>query len=345
MSLVYSTTPQHTSAGYPSSLAPHITSPQQNSMDRGASEYTQSGLPTTSYPEFTELKSEDSSADHPGSAAQYHPSGEVRSQNFSSSATPTSEYGLNPSSARSGSFPEYLRPTYQDQGAPRYNPGGSSGSSGGMAQTSSPPLVLADAQHNGNSQSKSDPEIPIDPSIAASSPTYPPQGQYSPYGAQPPHDMAYQQHPGSGYGGHWNGSYGQPGPHGMPGPYAAHPSPTTAASAAGQTITAGARGQAVQSHPLSQVYSFVPIPGAQQHKRPRRRYEEIERMYKCGFQGCEKAYGTLNHLNAHVTMQSHGPKRTPEGELRYFYILLDLFHYFVITVGACCGRRPSGRDV
>jgi hypothetical protein len=35
-------------------------------------------------------------------------------------------------------------------------------------------------------------------------------------------------------------------------------------------------------------------------------------MYKCGFNGCEKAYGTLNHLNAHVTMQSHGPKRTPE---------------------------------
>jgi hypothetical protein len=69
-----------------------------------------------------------------------------------------------------------------------------------------------------------------------------------------------------------------------------------------------------QSHPLSQVYSFVPIPGAQQHKRPRRRYEEIERMYKCGWNGCEKAYGTLNHLNAHVTMQSHGSKRTPEGE-------------------------------
>jgi len=66
-------------------------------------------------------------------------------------------------------------------------------------------------------------------------------------------------------------------------------------------------------HPLSTVYSFVPIPGAQQHKRPRRRYEEIERMYKCGWNGCEKAYGTLNHLNAHVTMQSHGAKRTPEG--------------------------------
>jgi len=36
-------------------------------------------------------------------------------------------------------------------------------------------------------------------------------------------------------------------------------------------------------------------------------------MYKCGWNGCEKAYGTLNHLNAHVTMQSHGAKRTPEG--------------------------------
>lgn len=36
-------------------------------------------------------------------------------------------------------------------------------------------------------------------------------------------------------------------------------------------------------------------------------------MYKCGWNGCEKAYGTLNHLNAHVTMQGHGTKRTPEG--------------------------------
>lgn len=70
----------------------------------------------------------------------------------------------------------------------------------------------------------------------------------------------------------------------------------------------------VKQNPLGTVYSFVPIPGAQQHKRPRRRFEEIERMYKCGWEGCEKAYGTLNHLNAHVTMQSHGNKRTPEGE-------------------------------
>jgi transcription factor CON7 len=78
----------------------------------------------------------------------------------------------------------------------------------------------------------------------------------------------------------------------------------------------------VISDSFQQVYSFVPIPGAQQHKRPRRRYEEIERMYKCGWQGCEKAYGTLNHLNAHVTMQSHGNKRTPEGMFWLFLFLL-----------------------
>lgn len=45
-------------------------------------------------------------------------------------------------------------------------------------------------------------------------------------------------------------------------------------------------------------------------------------MYKCGWNGCEKAYGTLNHLNAHVTMQSHGSKRTPEGKSRIHQALL-----------------------
>jgi cob(I)alamin adenosyltransferase len=43
-------------------------------------------------------------------------------------------------------------------------------------------------------------------------------------------------------------------------------------------------------------------------------------MYKCGWNGCEKAYGTLNHLNAHVTMQSHGIKRTPEGKRHDFLV-------------------------
>jgi transcription factor CON7 len=46
-------------------------------------------------------------------------------------------------------------------------------------------------------------------------------------------------------------------------------------------------------------------------KRPRRRYDEVERLYACNYQGCPKSYGTLNHLNAHVAMQKHGVKRLP----------------------------------
>ncbi|KAL8747448.1 MAG: hypothetical protein Q9190_000660, partial [Brigantiaea leucoxantha] len=177
-----------------------------------------------------------------------------------------------------------------------------------MAQASSPSMSLQDGHQNNHHNPqhvKSNPDVPIDPSIAASSPTYPP---YSPY-AQQGHDMSqYQGHaPPQGYHA-WPQQYAGH-PHGLPGgPYS---SPGSAVSAAGAVATAGPR-SSQNPHPLSQVYSFVPIPGAQQHKRPRRRYEEIERMYKCGWQGCEKAYGTLNHLNAHVTMQSHGQKRTPE---------------------------------
>merc|ERR1712000_645328 len=120
---------------------------------------------------------------------------------------------------------------------------------------------------------------PTNPSISQASPTYPP---YSPYTQDGNMQHAYQPQ------------------HGMPAPY---PHPGTGVQGPPQTSATSRTGQ---------VYSFVPIPGAQQHKRPRRRYEEIERMYKCGWNGCEKAYGTLNHLNAHVTMQSHGQKRTPE---------------------------------
>lgn len=46
-------------------------------------------------------------------------------------------------------------------------------------------------------------------------------------------------------------------------------------------------------------------------KRPRRKYNEIERLYVCNWRGCSKAYGTLNHLNAHVAAQGHGIKRAP----------------------------------
>lgn len=60
--------------------------------------------------------------------------------------------------------------------------------------------------------------------------------------------------------------------------------------------------------------TFVPLGGPAPRKRPRRRFDEIERLYQCGWNGCEKAYGTLNHLNAHVAMQKHGEKRLPAGK-------------------------------
>ncbi len=60
-------------------------------------------------------------------------------------------------------------------------------------------------------------------------------------------------------------------------------------------------------------------------------------MYKCGWNGCEKAYGTLNHLNAHVTMQSHGQKRTPEGKE-----LWPLFHCILIREKPAALRSITG---
>jgi len=65
----------------------------------------------------------------------------------------------------------------------------------------------------------------------------------------------------------------------------------------------------------SRVYSFVPLSGVNSKKRPRRRFDEIERLYVCNWGDCEKSYGTLNHLNAHVNMQKHGPKRLPAGRV------------------------------
>ncbi|KAK4235255.1 hypothetical protein C8A03DRAFT_46576 [Achaetomium macrosporum] len=246
-------------------------------MDRGAPEYSQSD---------------------PASAAPYAAQQEARSTPYSNSATPTSDYSVYPPTSRSGAFPEMQR-----QYPPATNP---NGGSAGMPQTpTSPSMPLGDGHSHQNpqqQQAKSDSPVPIDPSMAAPSPTYASHGQYSPYAPPPPQEMGhgYPQHPGApGLYAQprpdWGG-YGQQAPgHITPTHHVFHQTPSTAVQAR-----------------TNQVYSFVPIPGAQQHKRPRRRYEEIERMYRCGWQGCEKAYGTLNHLNAHVTMQGHGQKRTPE---------------------------------
>ena len=64
----------------------------------------------------------------------------------------------------------------------------------------------------------------------------------------------------------------------------------------------------------NRTYAFVSLPGTTIRKRPRRRYNEIERLYHCSWPDCTKSYGTLNHLNAHVAMQKHGARRLPSGE-------------------------------
>lgn len=84
----------------------------------------------------------------------------------------------------------------------------------------------------------------------------------------------------------------------QPGPHPSSYPPTSSVQSHGDQ----------SSHPLSSS-------GGPPKKRPRRRFEEIERLYTCNYPGCIKAYGTLNHLNAHVSMQKHGPKRVP-GEFK-----------------------------
>ncbi|KAF9416733.1 hypothetical protein BGZ94_010150 [Podila epigama] len=93
-----------------------------------------------------------------------------------------------------------------------------------------------------------------------------------------------------------------------------HCHPEQPSTAAGQTVgwlpeNGDMQGTDAQNN--SKLYSFIPLSGVNTKKRPRRRFDEIERLYVCNWGECEKSYGTLNHLNAHVSMQKHGPKRDP----------------------------------
>lgn len=233
-------------------------------MDRPASDYAQSGLhspdPALAKPE---LDSEPPAAEQTSAAAaaaaataaqyppqpevrpaaQYPPQTEVRPVTIPASNTPQSDYGLNPPSARSSGFPEYLPRQPQYHHPPNTQPGGAPG----MAQATSPSHTLKGGQqddHRNPSQMKSDPEVPIDPSIAASSPTYPPP--YSPYNPQG-HEMAqYQGHPPPPQmyaRPEWAHQYGQH-QHGLPGPYS---SPATTVSSAPPAATAGPRPGQVRS--------------------------------------------------------------------------------------------------
>lgn len=277
----------------------HAQSPQfrpQPSMDsRPTSEYPPAALSTSnSYQGYPPAHIDPQNGDSSTSTQQSAPQ-DARST-YSSSATPTSE---------TSAIYQSRTPTFgpdQIVGAPRY--------------------VENHQNHRYAPASTSS----GDSTVAAPSPAFSPAGHYGSQYPPGPHAMSegYQQHPGAtnpAWRHDWS-PYG-PAPHQMSAsPYGHSPSPTTMAGAPNMVATARPvsaqksnrkrSGDTPSNHPLSQVYSFVPIPGATQNKRPRRRYEEIERMYKCGWNGCEKAYGTLNHLNAHVTMQGHGAKRTPD---------------------------------
>lgn len=60
---------------------------------------------------------------------------------------------------------------------------------------------------------------------------------------------------------------------------------------------------------LRQPYGLAGWKPSAMPKRPRRRFHEVERKYGCRFPGCGKAYGALNHLNAHIVSRSHGRRR------------------------------------
>ncbi|KAJ7637192.1 hypothetical protein FB45DRAFT_742712, partial [Roridomyces roridus] len=86
---------------------------------------------------------------------------------------------------------------------------------------------------------------------------------------------------------------------------------TYGSSPPGTATSSSSTAPSQESTSTEKNYSFVALAGNTVRKRPRRRYDEIERLYHCSWPECTKAYGTLNHLNAHVQMQKHGPKRSP----------------------------------
>lgn len=55
--------------------------------------------------------------------------------------------------------------------------------------------------------------------------------------------------------------------------------------------------------------NFIVIVGKEIQKRHRKRYHEVTRNFRCQHPGCNKAYGALNHLNAHLLALGHGRRR------------------------------------
>lgn len=87
---------------------------------------------------------------------------------------------------------------------------------------------------------------------------------------------------------------------------------------------------------FSKSHSSDSPPVARNHRPRRSCFRELKRPYKCGWDGCEKAYETVRHLNTHITMQSHGPNRIPEGALSLLNSLKQFPPYFLHCIRVGC---------
>lgn len=147
-------------------------------MDRVQTSEYSTGLPSPYPSNFgSDSRSEVSPSDH-----TYASQPETRQSHYTT-ATPTSDYGTYPASARSASFNEHI----QQQ---RHFQCGTS-----MATSNSSSLNLQDGVAHHDPQQdpqhvKSDSDVPIDPSISAHSPTTYQYPQASPYASNPA-DMAH----------------------------------------------------------------------------------------------------------------------------------------------------------
>lgn len=171
-------------------------------MDGRQPEYSQSGLSSPPRASSKRHYSEGSSADQPSAVPYPSSQQDYKPPNgYSTSATPSSDYGYSQQQSHHQSS--------------RYSANAPNGQhAAGMAQTSSPSLsnVPEGNQANGHTpvnNVKSDGQLPIDPSIAQSSPTYPPPHNYSPY--PPQHEMPQYPNQQMTYGRpDWAGHYPSP---------------------------------------------------------------------------------------------------------------------------------------
>lgn len=201
---------EHLSNGYSPSASAY-TNGHGSSMDGRQGDYSHSGLssPYQHHQLYGGQHSEDSA--DATSASHYTPGQDVK---FNPSGTPTSEYGMNPSPARSTQYQDYMqRPQFPD-GAQRYHHNASAQpvGPGQMPQSTSPSTSMPDGAPDGADvrEPPSNTDVPVDPSITAHPPpTYPPHvthGYYAPQHEAPHYPSQPHMYPPQQYGAQYSGA-------------------------------------------------------------------------------------------------------------------------------------------